>query len=68
MLGIAHGDVAGDPFVEAEAREQAERSGEALASMKALLGLRLKSRRLKRQLESEVSWVHAELIRAMHVV
>jgi hypothetical protein len=36
MLGIVRGDVAGDAFVEPEAREQAERAGEVNFAMAAL--------------------------------
>jgi hypothetical protein len=37
-LWIARGDVAGDAFIKAEAREEAKGSGEALFAMAALLG------------------------------
>jgi hypothetical protein len=37
-LGIARGDVAGDAFIKAEAREEAESGGEALFAMAALFG------------------------------
>ena len=38
LLGVAGGDVAGDALVEAEPREQAERGGEALLAVQALVG------------------------------
>ena len=37
-LGIARGDVAGDAFIKAKAREEAKRGGEALFAMAALFG------------------------------
>jgi len=37
-LGIARGDVPGDAFIEAEAREEAKRGGEALFAMATLFG------------------------------
>jgi hypothetical protein len=37
-LGIARGDVAGDAFIKAEAREEAKGGGEALFAMAALFG------------------------------
>ena len=37
MLGVARGDVAGDALVEPELAEQAERRGEALLAVQALL-------------------------------
>ena len=38
LLGIARGDVAGDAFIKAEAREEAKSSGEPLFAMAALFG------------------------------
>jgi hypothetical protein len=46
-LGIAGGDVAGDAFIEAEAREEAKRGGEALFAMAALFGGRCKDGRAR---------------------
>ena len=37
VLGVAHGDVPGDALVEPELAEQAERRGEALLAVQALL-------------------------------
>src|SRR5260370_6119543 len=46
-LGIARGDVAGDAFIKAEAREEAKSSGEALFAMAALFGGRGKNGRAR---------------------
>src|SRR5262245_1013139 len=51
VLGIAAGDVAGDAFIEAEAREQAEGGGDALLAMQALFGGRRELRGGEGELE-----------------
>ncbi len=45
VFGVAGGDVSGDAFIESEAREQAEGSGQALLAVLALLGDGGKGRR-----------------------
>ena len=45
VFGIAGGDVSGDAFIESEAREQAEGSGQALFAVLTLLGDGGKGRR-----------------------
>ena len=46
-LGIACGDVAGDAFIKAEAREETKSGGEALFAMAALFGGSRKDRRAR---------------------
>ncbi len=46
-LGIARGDVSGDSFIEAKAREKAERAGEFLFAVAPFLRHICKARRAR---------------------